>query len=358
MYTAEKNHGENRIIYYDLLRILSCFSVIMLHSASQHWYSLPVSDPSWIVANSYDAMSRFGVPVFTMISGALFLDPKRELSLKQLYVHNILRLAIVYLVWSTIYFCWNILQSPVQLNGMSVGMILYTIISGKYHLWYLRMLIGLYVLLPILRTWLHSAAERQVQYFLMLFFLLQIGKQTIVALDPPFLLEGFLNLVELDMVQSYLGYFVLGYYMAHIGVRKRMHKYIYLGGVFGLGGAVLCSSLLSVRKGSALPGVFDSFSLFTFLVSVALFLFGKEVLSRWSPGSVGVGIIKELSSCTLGIYLSHLLVMEMLIYYFGIDSMSVNNLAGIPLLSLVCFGICLILTFLLRRIPYIKRYVC
>lgn len=330
----------------------------MLHCASQYWYSLPLTDSGWIVANSYDAVFRFGVPVFTMISGALFLDPQREISLKRLYSRNILRLILVYLVWAFVYFCWDILQSPAQLSGMSVGMILYTIVSGKYHLWYLRMIVGLYILLPILRTWLHHAPERQVQYFLALFFLLQIGKQTILAFSPPFLIKGILDMVELDMAQSYLGYFVFGYYIAHIGIKKSIHKWVYLSGVLGLAGAAFCSTFLSIRKDSVYPEIFDSFSLFTCLVSVALFLFGREVFSRFKLRERTVKIIMELSSCTLGIYLSHLFVMEALSYYFKFDSMTVNNIVGIPLLAIICFGISMVFAFVLRRIPLVGRYIC
>ena len=93
--------GENRNsgyqFYIDILRIIACFSVIMLHASAQAWYSLPVDSFGFKVANSYDALFRFGVPVFVMISGALFLAPEKEPDVKKLYRHNILRLAILYI---------------------------------------------------------------------------------------------------------------------------------------------------------------------------------------------------------------------------------------------------------------------
>ena len=92
------NTSEKRMLHYDLLRILAAFSVVMLHSASQFWYTLPVTDKDWLIMNSYDSLVRFGVPVFVMISGALFLSDDKKTDIKRLYTHNILRLLIIYIV--------------------------------------------------------------------------------------------------------------------------------------------------------------------------------------------------------------------------------------------------------------------
>lgn len=73
---------QERLIHIDILRILACFSVLVLHSAAQYWYGLPVTDKNWLIINSYDAIARFGVPVFVMISGALFLDTNRQIDTK------------------------------------------------------------------------------------------------------------------------------------------------------------------------------------------------------------------------------------------------------------------------------------
>ena len=71
-------------LYIDVLRIVACFSVIMLHTSAQAWYSLPVESGGFQIANSYDALFRFGVPVFVMISGALFLAPERKVEMRKL----------------------------------------------------------------------------------------------------------------------------------------------------------------------------------------------------------------------------------------------------------------------------------
>ena len=83
-----KEAQQPRILYFDYLRILAMFAVMLLHVASQFWYTTPTNTTEWQVCNIYDSLARFGVPIFVMISGALFLGKKRPI--KRIYQKNIL----------------------------------------------------------------------------------------------------------------------------------------------------------------------------------------------------------------------------------------------------------------------------
>ena len=72
-----------RIIYFDYLRAIAVFSVIVLHVAAQNWHNADTNTFEWNVFNIYDGVSRWAVPIFVMISGALFLG--RDYSLDTLY---------------------------------------------------------------------------------------------------------------------------------------------------------------------------------------------------------------------------------------------------------------------------------
>ena len=102
-----------RIIAFDVMRIISIFAVILLHYSSQRFYiSFPSSE--WEIRNIYDSMVRWGVPVFVMISGALFLDSNKKLSIKRLFTKNILRIICAFLFWSFIYLLYDILATNRQ----------------------------------------------------------------------------------------------------------------------------------------------------------------------------------------------------------------------------------------------------
>lgn len=346
---------QNRNVPYDLLRILAAFSVVMLHSAAQFWYDLPVTGTEWKIVNGYDACFRFGVPIFVMISGAIFLDPARRLDIKRLYRHNILRLVILYLLWGALYGlldCYGY-----GFSNLSWKEILKEMASGRYHLWYLPMLVGVYMLLPVLRSWVLQAEKRNIQYFLALFVVLQVLRSTIITFVQNGELLHFLELGEIQMACSYLGYFVLGYYLVHVGIPHKYYKFFYLSVLPAAAANILISNAQSARDGIPNGGIYDSFGLFTFLIVVAVFLFVTDRAGKHRWSGRGSAIIREISQGTLGVYLMHIGVIELL-EPLGIHSAMAPVAAGVPLLALLTFILCCGAAALLRRIPLVGRYIC
>ena len=190
-----KETGAERKLHIDLLRILACISVILLHCASQYWYDLPITGTRWLICNAYDAVSRFGVPVFVMISGMLFLSRKGEIDLKKLYGNNILRLFVAYWAWSTFYGLWDCRE---WIGAPGVGWKDYVseIIFGRYHLWFVPMMIGIYILLPVLKLVTDHAQQKLLQYILLIFLVLQVGANTIIILNPPVVMQNLLYFVD------------------------------------------------------------------------------------------------------------------------------------------------------------------
>ena len=345
---------QGRQVNMDLLRILACFSVVMLHSAAQFWYDYDITEGRWLVANTYDAAFRFGVPIFVMLSGRFFLGKDGELSLKTLYFKNILRLSVIYVVWNTVYGLWDC-RYWMGAEGTVWKDYVREILYGRYHLWYLVMQIGLYMLLPVLKSWLEHCEKRNVEYFLLLFFIIQIGLNTIKILRIPGPVLQLLSQIDVELVCSYAGYFVLGYYLYRYPLRKKARCCLYAAGFMGLLGAAGVSVWESTIKGQKMSTAFDSYSLFTFLVTVALYvLFSSLQLSLEGRGS---RLLQGLAKDTLGVYLMHLLLLE----FLGDRSVYAhmeNYVLGIPLLALGCFIVCVPVAALLRRIPLIGKYIC
>lgn len=80
----------DRQAYYDILRIFATFAVMILHIAADNWYGTDIHSFEWNVSNFYDSIVRWGVPVFTMISGALFLSGNQPI--ERIYKKNISRI--------------------------------------------------------------------------------------------------------------------------------------------------------------------------------------------------------------------------------------------------------------------------
>lgn len=350
----ENSVGQERQLNMDLLRILACFSVVMLHSSAQFWYDLPLLSGNWLIANSYDAAFRFGVPIFVMLSGRFFLSREGEVNIKTLYRKNILRLFVLYCVWHIVYGLWSC-RHWMSAGGLTLKDYVQEILFRGYHLWYLLMQIGLYMLLPVLKGWVTNCSKKDLEYFLILFLICQIGLSTIKILPLSGGVLYVMGQFNVEAACSYAGYFIFGYYLYRYPPEKKARLRLYAGGAAGLLTAIIVSALESKLKGQGTATAFDSFSVFTFLVVTALYVCFQNL--KLSPKRAGGWLLKELSADTLGIYLMHVLFIELL-NDFNINSMTVNIIFGIPLLALVSFVICGSAAALLRRIPVVGKYIC
>ena len=77
-----KHKQNQRKLYLDLLRIIAISAVVMIH-VSASYVTNANSLLDFTVGNIFDSVSRLGVPLFLMISGALILDENKEFNCKK-----------------------------------------------------------------------------------------------------------------------------------------------------------------------------------------------------------------------------------------------------------------------------------
>ena len=98
-----ENRPQARNTSLDLARVIAILAVITLHCCSAFLINYESSSIEFIVGNLINSSVRFSVPLFLMISGSLFLDEKREISLKTLLFKNIKNLAFITIFWAVVY---------------------------------------------------------------------------------------------------------------------------------------------------------------------------------------------------------------------------------------------------------------
>lgn len=95
---------KKRYIEYDILRILACFCVIMIHSAVFEQNMLYENNNlKYQATNIWGTLSRWAVPAFVMLSGMMILQKIENESLHNLFLKRVLRMVAVYIVWSGVY---------------------------------------------------------------------------------------------------------------------------------------------------------------------------------------------------------------------------------------------------------------
>ena len=77
--------NDKRILYLDIIKIVSALMVILIHLMSIKWYVLDVSDPNIMILNILNAIARVSVPMFVMISGAMLLGEHKHYTFPQIF---------------------------------------------------------------------------------------------------------------------------------------------------------------------------------------------------------------------------------------------------------------------------------
>ena len=143
---------KQRDIRMDLLRILASFLVVVIHTCSGLFPIDAVGTELFWASDLFNSCSRIAVPLFVMLSGAFLLDPARPFQTRAFFKANVLHIAASYLFWASLY---AILDMRVHANGFSpfktVIIFISTVLSGFGHLWFMPLLLGLYLLVPLLR---------------------------------------------------------------------------------------------------------------------------------------------------------------------------------------------------------------
>ncbi len=339
-----------RYYYLDALRIIAICAIVLLHVAGSYWYELDVSSFDWHVVNAYDCMTRWGVPVFVMISGALFLDPGRPQPLRKLWGKNILHIVVLILFWGLFYAL--IYDRPGQLSPESLMGFLEAAIFGPQHLWFLFMLIGLYAIVPLLRC--ITANEDATRYFLAIGFVLNVALPlaTINGMLP--LLDRLMGAFMIQLPLGYSFYFVLGHYLASHVFTRRVRIGIYLLGLLGLVAATMASAWFSGIAHAA-DNVVIAGSCFFMFAATGIFVFVRQLFHKHEPSARDKRLVMTLSSCTLGVYVIHIFVLRLLMQ-LGMSGILPHALVSIPGMALLTCVLSFGIAYVLKKIPVFGSY--
>lgn len=329
----------------DLCRIFGCLAVLMIHTGADIYHEIPLQSFSFAAVNFISTAVRGGVPLFFMLSGALFLS-RLKLDIRRLLVHHALRLTGLYYLWSLLYALLRLAS-----GGLSFGPeFFHAVVAGHYHLWFLPAMVLCYLFFPPVHAAVHGGGL-DGRYLLGLFFGLGILMVNLnLTPDPAPVLFRFTQNFSLDYL-PYLGYAVWGWWLAG---RRMPEKTRWLSPLAYLAVTLLAAignRWYSGYKGEADGWLFHYFSVPSFLQASLAFCFFLSLGERKLPAARPIAALADAS---LGVYLIHPMVLNVL-ERFGIrvtPAAPVVSLVGVfLLLAIVCFAF----TLIARRIPGLRR---
>ena len=349
------NDKQIRQTELDVLKIIAFISVVCLHIAATVWNKVSVNSLDWQIINFF--RGTWGVPVFIMISGNLLLNPYKKIDGKKIICY-LCRIVIAFVIWSILYQIYHIIMGIVTVGVKEIDWKYYFIscFIGEYHMWYLIMLGGLYIITPFLRKIVEN--KSLTEYFIILFILFQFmyyyGTQ-IPKIN--YVLKPILEKGCFYFLLGYSGYYLIGYYLYKYSVSVKLEISIYIIGIVLLFLSTLGNIILSIYSNSPTEFFTKYDAPNVTIYSSAIYLFFIKRISRIPFKNKTRQRFAELSGISLGIYLVHVLFIDIIVENIGILPTTISPLIMIPLLTVLVVLLSIVTIKIISKIPLIGNYI-
>ena len=341
------NKQNERKSYLDVLRIIAIFAVVMIH-VSANYVTNYNTIVDFTIGNIFDSISRLGVPLFLMISGALILDENKKFDCKK----RILSLLIPMLVWSFFYALIYSVILPIKQNeSINIYNFLSSFIKGHFHLWYMWAIIGLYLITPILRIFVKKENKNIVAYFIVLSLLFQFTQPIIKLLfneidiinKASHVYTYVFEKLNLNFLGGLTSYFLAGWFLANTNYSKKQNTIIYIIGTISLISIILLTQ--------AFPDQYDltysNSGILVFFYSYSIFVLVKTICLEQKTSKFFI----KLSKLSFGVYLIHVIILDIL------NQIIPKNSFYIPVIFLSTIVISFIISYIVSKIPIIRKTI-
>ena len=316
-----------RIIYLDLLKVIGIFLMIANHCVdnvtpmerAEPWYNL------W--GSVYNSFTRPAIPLFMMVTGILLLPTHMEMS--EFYKKKISRVLIPFFLWCTLYNLFPWFTGVIGCDASVINLFfkwadpsqawsdaLYNVVMIPFNfspftpqMWYVYLLIGIYLYLPVFSAWVEKSDKKSQRIFLSIWM---------VSLFIPYLrnylthnLWGECSWNEFGLFYyfaGFTGYLLLGHHLVKYPLQlSKMKKYLLALVTFAIGYVI---TVTGFKDATAVPGQSEAMVelFFTFcspnvaLMSFAIFILCQDVTFKSAKVN---SFITNFSICTFGIWMCH-----------------------------------------------------
>lgn len=343
----------------DGARFLASFGVVLIHACADviaMYGKVPLFD--WWVVNGMDSLIRACVPLFFMLSGALLLaSPDQPLA--EFFKKRMNRILIPFLFWAVVYLAWKKYFLGFNFSWSEI----FSMIAKNqvhFHFWFFYALIGLYLLTPLFRVFVHQARPALVWYFIGLWFVLASlwpFVQTALRLFWSIKLDFYL---PVNGAQGFIGYFLLGYALWK-GLPERVEKAAPWAAFAAWLFCAFGTYAVSIKTGYYNVLFYENLSPGGVIYASAVFLILKR-RAAWFDGLAprSKGILSQLSQASLGVYIIHPIILYIAEKgHFGMMlSPFLNPRVGVVLLSAVfTYLLSLAVAMLFLKLPLLRRTV-
>ncbi len=325
------------------LRIAATLAVIWMHVngtvlARPEIYNVTEEAGSWFLVNYY--LMKWAVPVFIMITGALLLDPNRQVTWKDALFKYARRPFLDILIFGSVYaFVILLSEGPFEVSY------LYRSVLGAFtgktssHLWYLFLLIGLYLVLPVVKSFIAQASRGSLLYIIIV-----LG---IMDLVVPFISNLTGTNIDFEVAFTYgLFYLFCGYYL----LETKVSKWVWLALSLLL---TLIIGLMAYWHPVLYYEPLDYKSPVIAIYAITIYGFFMSTIKKADSKAIW-----KLDRLCFGVYLIHPIFIQGLYRVVGISPMSVSIYQlGTLVVFLGIVVVSYLFAFIMHFIPVLRKYL-
>ena len=217
------------------------------------------------------------------------------------------------------------------------------------------MIVGLYLITPILRAFVRGASRADFHWFFLLCFVFANLLPTLLRLRPSQTVSLWVNSLDLHLVLGYVGYYVLGYYLKTYTISRAAEYLIYILGILGAAVTVGGTAWLSQQRGVFAQTLYNYDSPNIALMSVAVFVFFRYVLGVSEERSRRQRM-SSVAQVSFGVYLIHVFFL-ILLDRLNITVLAIPPVLAVPALTAAVFLCSFAVAWLISKIPLVGRYL-
>ena len=366
------NRKASRIVFLDYLRVIACFMVMAIHSAEPFYLGGEAPnvtsiasrlDLFWIALT--ESICRVAVPLFVIASSYLQFPVKRPTG--EFLRRRLARVAVPFLAWSVAY---------VAAAGGDFGQLAFNFPNEGGHLWFVPMMLGLYVLMPLLSPWAENVQKKELQWWIALwlftttFPFLRCLQETIYG-APSFGAVPYLygecpwNMFgTFHYVSGFVGYMLIGLWFRKFASESAWTKTVAKAVPLWAAGAAVIAIPFIFQHADSFPfrapyavAVKMEMSIEYCSTGVALTTLAAFMLVRKLDfgGAFHERIVRPLSEASYGMYLMHMFFLAPL---SAALIPRLHTPFAIAATAASSFALSAASALLIRKIPLVGKWIC
>ncbi|MGY3571027.1 acyltransferase [Vibrio paucivorans] len=284
-----------RVLFFDLLRCVAAVAVIAIHVLAPYRNELGVIPfNEWFTAVGVNGVTRWAVPVFILITGALMLSDTRPFDAKYYVKRRLGKVLVPFLLWSLFYAYLSGWSAAGYDGAVSKEVLVNSAEHATYyHLGFFYYFIPLYFVIPFLQIMVRKTGDAGVYAFTAVWLLTTL--LYLMKIDGPWSIELWL----------YSGYLPLGYILFKKIPLTKTSVMI----ATGLGIAALATTVMMVVSNSLAAGEYTvgrwlSYKTLNVVLAASMIF----MLCRYFGEGLSLGankVVGFISQHSLGIYILH-----------------------------------------------------